>query len=250
MFSFVSCSKHNTLHAEEPSVSNNETSTYDFSTNETSKQTIEPSSETSQPSKPSLSSVYTSSTENLEKVPPYILTESLKDLKLINAAVKTMDETEFEDYMKANFSAEAFNGMDSIENTKKYLSDFESAYIVYVDEFSEENTMAYYTEHGDISYKIPVDNNFVITFTYYVNPENAFEYKEMDYIRYIKTYEIGEITIELFENASDESDGLYGNIKYNNINIPFFTNVKIDVKDFEKILSRINITQVGDLLNE
>ena len=152
--------------------------------------------------------------------------------------------------MKKNFSTEAFNGMDNIENAKKYLSDFESAYIVYVDEFSEDNTMAYYTEYGDISYKIPVDNNVVMTFTYYVNSENAFEYKEIDYIRYLKTYEINGMSIELFENNSDETDGFYGNIKYNDVCIPFFTNIKIDIEGFEEILSQIKIVQLGSLLNE
>lgn len=250
MFIFVSCNKHNKDPDENLSVNNSETSTYDFLTSEPAKQTVTTSNEVSQPPKPNFSSVSPSLTEKLEKVPPYILTESLKDLKLINTAVNSMSETEFEDYMKTNFSAEAFNGMDSIENTQKYLSDFESAYVVYVDEFPEDNTMAYYTEYGDISYKIPVDNNVVMTFTYYLNSENAFEYKEMDYIRYLKTYEINEISIELFENESDETDGFYGNIKYKDVCIPFFTNTKINVEDFEEILSQLKIVQLGSLLNE
>ena len=248
MFLFVSCGKDNKNPDEKLSVSNSETSTYDFLINETAKQTVATSNEASQPTKPNFSSVSPSLTEKLEKVPPYILTESLKDLKLINTAANSMSETEFENYMKKNFSTEAFNGMDNIENAKKYLSDFESAYIVCVDEFSEDNTMAYYTEYGDISYKIPVDNNVVMTFTYYVNSENAFEYKEIDYIRYLKTYEINGMSIELFENNSDETDGFYGNIKYNDVCIPFFTNIKIDIEDFEEILSQIKIVQLGSLL--
>lgn len=222
--------------AEEESIVNSNISTTQNSLETTKKSTA--------------STTFNSSGEGVQGVPPYILTESIEDLKQIKVATKTMDETEFSSYMKSNFNTETVNGMDSIENAEKYLTDFENAYVIYVDEFAEDNVMAYYIEYGDISYKIPVDGVFVLTGSYYVNPEKTFEYKERDSISHLKTYEVNGMTIELYENTVNETEGLYGNIRYDNTTIPFFTNVKISVEQFESVLPRIGIVKIGDLLNE
>lgn len=188
--------------------------------------------------------------EDIRDVPPYILTESIEDLKQIKYATETMSDADFSEFMKNYFSAETANGMDSIENAEKYLADFERAYVVYIDEFSEDNVLAYYIEYGDISYKVPVDDIFVITGSYYVNSEKTFEYKEGDIVKHLKTYEIDDMIIELYENTSNEKEGLYGNIRYDGVVIPFFTNVKISAELFESVLERIGIVKIGDLLNE
>lgn len=257
MLILTSCDNHDKIHIETTTLFNSENISAGTTTNIIKSESIinsktEPTQNSSETTEKSTAQTTfnSSSGEGVQDVPPYILTESIEDLKQIKAATKTMDETEFSSYMKSNFSTETVNGMNSIENAEKYLADFENAYVVYVDEFAEDNVMAYYIEYGDISYKIPVDGVFVLTGSYYVNPEKTFEYKEGDIVSHLKTYEINDMTIELYENTADETEGLYGNIRYDNNTIPFFTNIKISVEQFESVLPRIGIVKIGDLLNE
>lgn len=213
----------------------NTTTTYDFiSQNE--KLTTEYTSE-----------AYVSD-ENIHDVPPYILTESLEELRQIKYATETMDGADFSEYMDNNFSTEVVNGMDTLDNTKRLLSEMENTYIVFIDECDQDNTMAYYTESGDISYRVSADDEFYLCCRSYINSEKAFRYKEGDIVKYLGTYEANEIMVELYENSQDEKEGLYGNIRIDEQNIPFFTNIKISVKDFESVLSRIFVAKIGDLL--
>lgn len=199
-----------------------------------------------------LTTEYTSevfvSNENTHDVPPYILTESLEDLRQIKNATETMDEVEFSEYMDNNFSTEVVNGMDSLDNTKRLLSEMENTYIVFIDECVQDNTMAYYTESGDISYRVSADDEFYLCCRSYISSEKAFIYKEGDVVKYLGTYETNGITVELYENSQEETEGLYGNIKFDEQNIPFFTNVKISVEDFESVLPRIFVAEIGDLI--
>ena len=192
----------------------------------------------------------TPSNEDVNYVPPYILAESLADLRQIKLATETMSEAEFTEYMDKNFSTEVVNGMSTLENTKRFLSDFEKTYVVFIDEWVEDNVMAYYIEAGDVSYKISVDDECWMSCRFYIKPEKMFEYKDGDIVKHLTTYEVNGITFELYENTADETEGLYGNIKFNEICIPFFTNIKISTEQFENILPRIGIIQIGDLLKE
>lgn len=214
----------------------NTTTTYHFSS-QNEKLTTEDTSE-----------VFASD-ENPLAVPPYILTESLKELRQIKYATETMSETEFSEYMDNNFSTEVVNGMDSLDNTKRLLSEMENTHIAFVDDCDQDNTMAYYTESGDISYRVSVDDEFYLCCRSYISSEKAFIYKEGDIVKHLGTYEANGITVELYENSQDETEGLYGNIRIDEQNIPFFTDVKISVKDFERVLPRIFVAKIGDLLD-
>lgn len=254
IFVLTSCSNHNNTQTETTTLLNNKSLSTETTSNKTETEliinnhteTIQSSSKTTEKCIDTTES--DSSDKNTENVPPYILTESIKDLKQIKAAAKTMNEADFSEFMKKFFNAETTNGMNSIENAEKYLSDFENTYIIYVDELDEDNVMAYYIEQGDISYKIPVDDIFVITGSYYIDSEKTFEYREGDIVKQLKTYEIDGMIIELYENTSDEKEGLYGNIRYDSVVIPFFTNIKISVELFESVIERIGVVKIGDLL--
>ncbi len=228
--------KTTTLFDEISTANNNIFSTQNYNNNE-EKTTVH-----------SVSTTLKKLQQAINDIPPYILTESIKDLKEIKAAVETIEESNFAEFMEQNFSDEAMNGMDTLENTSKLLYDFEKSYIVCIDEFAEDNIMSYYTDTGDISYKIMVDNEYYLCFRSYVDQEKAFKYKEGDIVKHLKTYEVNDITIELYENTADETEGLYGNVIFNDICIPFFTNDKKSVNQFENVVSRIKIVQIGDLL--
>lgn len=188
------------------------------------------------------------SNENMHDVPPYILTESLEELRQIKYATETMDGAEFSEYMYNNFGTEVVNGMDSLDNAKRLLGEMENTYIAFVDECDRDNTMAYYTESGDISYRVSVDDEFYMCCRSYISSEKAFIYKEGDIVKHLGTYEVNGLIVELYENSQDETEGLYGNIRIDEHNIPFFTNVKTSVEVFESVLPRIFVAKIGDLL--
>lgn len=181
---------------------------------------------------------------------PYILRETLVKLKAIKSATETVSESDFSEYMYNNFNDEEFNGMDTFDNTVRLLGDFERTYVIYIDDFAEDNLLSYYIDSGFIYYRISADEEFYLCCRSFAKPDNAYEYKEIEFMKYLKSYEINGMTIELFENTSDETNGLYGNIKINGVCIPFFTNISVSVEQFESIVPRICFATIGDLMNE
>ena len=250
LFLFSACKKQPSIDETTTVLPDNERVSVEITTSENETASETNNTETTERLSKTTEKSTASEEKDVHEVPPYILTESIEDLKQIKVAAKTMSNAEFSEFMKNNFNTETVNGMNSIETAEKYLADFEKAYVVYVDEFAEDNVMAYYIEYGDISYKVPVDDIFVITGSYYVDSQKTFEYKEGDIVKHLKTYEIDGMIIELYENISDEKEGLYGNVRYDGEVIPFFTNVKISVELFESVIERIGVVKIGDLLNE
>ncbi len=189
------------------------------------------------------------SEQDVNEVPPYILTVSLNDLRQIKAASESMNEAEFAEYMDEGFSSLATNGMDTLERTESILAELENVNIVYVDEPSKDEIMSFYVDTHIVFQEIATHKGFSVKCRIYTNPEDEFEYNDADILKQVNTYYVNGVTVELFENTSDGSDGFYGNIKFGENCIPFFTNTKISIEQFENIVPRIGVVQIGDIIN-
>lgn len=187
--------------------------------------------------------------QSADEKPPYILSVTLNDLKQIKAAVESMDEAGFAEYMDKNFANEAMSGMNSIMNTKSILAELENSYFIFIDELDETGTIYFYVESHFISQDIEILDGVYFRSRIYTDSRKNFEYKNCDTVKHLKTLKNNDVTIELFENIEDEKEGLYGNIIENGQSIPFFTSVKITVDEIESALQGISIMKIGDLIN-
>lgn len=188
--------------------------------------------------------------QNSNEVAPYILSVSLNDLKKIKLAAESMNEEEFVKYMDENFPNETMNGMYSLESTNSILAELNDLYIIYVDETDRDNDLHFYIESHFLIQSIEMRENVFIRSRIYTDSRDTFEYKDGDIVKHIKTCEIGDLTFELYENTAEESEGIYGNIKSDKGNIPFFTSVKISVEELEMFLPKIKVAKIADLLAE
>ncbi len=188
--------------------------------------------------------------QNSNEVAPYILSVSLNELKKIKFATETMSEEKFAEYMNENFPNEAMNGMHSLESTNSLLAELNDLYILYVDETDKDNDISFYIESHFLVQSIEMQENVFIRTRIYTDSRDAFEYKDGDIVKHIKTFEIGDLTFELYENTADENEGIYGNIKSGKGNIPFFTSVKISAEELETFLPKIKVVKISDLLAE
>jgi len=201
-------------------------------------------------SKEIISTFYNTSKNNAEEVPPYILTVDLNDLKKIKTAVETMDESEFAKYMSENFANEVMNGMDTAEKARNILNQLENSYIAFVDKPYDDNIISFYIESHKFFGDVALNENCRLRYTVYTNNTEDYGYKEADIVKLIKTYDVDDITVELYKNIADETEGFYGNIRFNNQVIPFFLTKNITIEEFEEFVPRIGVVKVGDLINE
>lgn len=188
------------------------------------------------------------SSAGLQHTPPYILTESVEDLRRIKKATQTVDESEFEDYMKNNFSTEAVNKMDSLENTKAILDELESSYAVVLDDKQNDLNFAFYVDSHLFHQIVFFDEQRRIAANVHT-PENNKP----------KTPNFEENSV--LETISLEEYGYDGNIYVIEGSEHFFADIIIEesyilirshgietLEDFENCFSRLSFVKIGDLI--
>lgn len=189
----------------------------------------------------------------VEEVPPYVLRESLEDLKQINAASKTMSESEFAEFMDENFSRESMNGMNTLENTKRLLEELEETYIPLLDNDVENfSKISFYHEKNEIYQLISFDDETRLA-TYVYTPkstrEKRIQFEENLNISTVQSVKIGEYNINLYE-VEDTNYSFFADVVIGDTYIIFKGKPNHSFEEFKATLDRLAFVKIGDLLNQ
>lgn len=189
-------------------------------------------------------------TVNNSNTPPDIFVLDIQAIKEIKNASETMSEDEFAAFMEENYSDEIMNGMDSLENTKRLLSKIESAYIAVYNSNDTGEFITIYADNMWMHQRIYLNDTLCVNFRTYTEASNAFLYEDGENFSRIKTYNLGNATVELMEGSDNGEKILCGNIIVNDKKINFYTFEFMSVSDFEEFLSELQIITIGDLLEQ
>lgn len=193
------------------------------------------------------------SIQDVNEVPPYILTLNLVDLKQIKSASETMNESEFSQFMDENFANEVMNGMDTLEKAKTFLLELEETYIPLLDgDKNNFSTVSFYWERNEIYQLICFDDQTRLA-AYVYTPKSSRE----------KKLQLGEdlniITVQTIETEKYIAN-LY---EVENANYSFFADMIVDdtyvifkgkpdrsFEEFKTAFERLEFVKIGDLLAE
>ena len=193
------------------------------------------------------------SNSQVDKVPPYVLRESLEDLKQIKAASETMSESEFTEFMDKNFSKEAMNGMNTLENTKRLLEELEETYIPLLDNDVENfSNISFYHEKNEIYQLISFDDETRLA-TYIYTPkstrEKKIQFEENLNISTVQSVKIGEYNMNLYD-VEDTNYSFFADVVIGDTYIIFKGKPNHSFEEFKATLYRLTFVKIGDLLNE
>lgn len=186
---------------------------------------------------------------------PYIISVVLDELKDIRNAVNSMQEEDFKEYMYENHYGAIVNGMNTIENARFLMEEFEETTIPVLDG-NEENIskLGLYRESNCIHHLIIYDSEEIqrtSVWTYTVNSTKP------------KVMEFGE-EVEIVSLKTIETDRYIANLyETRNADYKFFGEIIIDdsyiilrsfgietMEEFEECFSRLEFRKIGDLMNE
>ena len=184
---------------------------------------------------------------------PYIVSVTVAELRAIKNAVNTMSEEDFKEYMYENHYGASVNGMNTIENAKFLMEEFEETTIPVLDEDETcFNKLLFYHERNEIQCVIPYTESIAMTFNIYtpksdrkengvfgINNSNAVLQKELN---------ADNILASIYK--TDTKDEFFIDVFADNTYIFVRTAGIQDIKDFEECFSRLEFVKTGDLLNE
>ncbi len=183
--------------------------------------------------------------------PPYVLRESLDDLKQIKLASETMSESEFAEFMDEKFSTESMNGINSLETANKVLQELEETYIPLLDN-DEENfsRISFYHEKNEIYQLISFDDETRLS-TYVYTPENnrekKIQFSEESNITTVQSVKIGEYNVNLYE-VEDADYSFFADVIIYDTYIIFKGKPNHSFEEYKAVLNRLTFVKIGDLL--
>ena len=186
-----------------------------------------------------------------KEVPPYVLRESLDDLKQIKTASETMSESEFSEFMDENFSREAMNGMNTLESTKRMLEELEETYIPLLDNNTENlSRISFYHEKNEIYQLISFDDETRLSVYVYTpenNREKKIQFSEELNISTVQSVKIGEYNMNLYE-VEDADYSFFADVVIDDTYIIFKGKPNHSFEEFKSTLYRLTFVKIGDLL--
>lgn len=200
-------------------------------------------------------SVVTKPTEKVQpnqtnEVPPYILTVCLDDLKQIKSATQKLSEEEFVNYMKANYSNEAANGMDTLSDTQKLLEELENSYMLVLDgnesyypdisfywERNEFHQMIYFNEEERVVGYISTPKDNITPETYFGHNENAV---------LVKSVNNDDYSADIY--TLDGRDNFFIDVTIGNSYIFLRTHDIHTIENCEADFERLSFVKIGDLI--
>ena len=191
--------------------------------------------------------------DNVHNSAPYIISVTVDELREIKKAVNTMREDDFKEYMYENHYGAIVNGMNTIENAKHLMEEFESTAIPILD--GDEtcfNKLLFYHERNEIQCIIPYTENSVLTFNIYTPKSNR---KESDVFGInnsdaVLQNELNTDNISASIYKTDTEDEFFADVFAGNTYIFIRTGGIQDIEEFEECFSRLEFRKIGDLLNE
>ena len=194
-------------------------------------------------------------TDNKHNSAPYIISVVLDELRDIRNAINSMREDDFKEYMYENHYGAIMNGMNTIENAKLLMEEFESTTIPVLDgDLENVSKLGLYRESNCIHHLIIYDSEEMqrtSVWTYTVNSTKP------------KVMEFGE-EVEIVSLKTIETDRYIANLyETRNADYKFFGEIIIDdsyiilrsfgieiMEEFEECFSRLEFKKIGDLMNE
>lgn len=186
---------------------------------------------------------------------PYIISVVLDELKDIRNAVNSMQEEPFKEYMYEKHYGAIVNGMNTIENAKNLMEEFEATTIPVLDGDSENvSKLLLYRESNCIHNLIIYDSEEIqrtSVWVYTVNSEKSevLEFGEEVEIVSINTVETDRYTANLYETRNADYK-FYGEAAIDGSYIVLRSFGIETIEEFEECFSRLEFRKIGDLLDE
>lgn len=186
---------------------------------------------------------------------PYIISVVLDELKDIKNAVNTMSEEDFKEYMYENHYGASVNGMNTIENAKFLMEEFEETTIPVLDgDLKNISKLLLYRDSNCIHNLIIYDSEEIQRTSVWIYTVNSTKPKVMEFgeeveIVSIKTIETDRYTANLYETRNADYK-FFGEITVDDSYIILRSFGVEEMEEFEKCFSRLEFRKIGDLLNE
>lgn len=197
----------------------------------------------------------TNVTDNKHNSAPYIISVVLDELKDIRNAVNSMQEEVFKEYMYENHYGAIVNGMNTIENARFLMEEFEATTIPVLDgDVENVSKLLFYRDSNCIQNLIIYDSEEIQRTSVLVYTVNHTEAKAMNFTEDVefvttKNIENDRYTAKLYEtNIADCK--FFGEITIDGSYIVLRSGGIETMEEFEECFSRLEFRKIGDLMNE
>lgn len=197
----------------------------------------------------------TNVTDNKHNSAPYIISVVLDELRDIRNAINSMQEDDFKEYMYENHYGAIMNGMNTIENAKLLMEEFEATTIPVLDgDAKNVSKLLLYRDSNCIHNLIIYDSEeiqrtSVLIYTVNHTEANAMSFTEDVEFISTKNIENDRYIAKLYE-TNIEDYKFYGEVTIDDSYIVLRSGGIETMEEFEECFSRLEFIKIGDLMNE
>lgn len=173
----------------------------------------------------------------------------LKDLK---SAVNTMNDDEFNEYLKNleknKFTLVWLESTDTAEKLKSLLDDIENTYVAVLDTSTVDDiSFIYYFEEKRIFQAVSFTENLRFAFDFYVSREPIYLYSTVIDTEYVTSVEINSVKADI--HKSESRAGFCVDAVFDGQKFTFRVTEEQTLEEFEETFSRLEFVKIGDLIN-